>query len=87
MPKVWQDETSGEAPTLAGSARLPPVRERSPPRNPEPPTRGNATTPVPSFERSDDFAFDRAMVNFRAILRADGALVDTSAIKTFTSTT
>ncbi|TNY38695.1 phage major capsid protein [Thermomonospora catenispora] len=36
------------------------------------------------FERSDDFAFDRDMVTFRALWRVDGALVDTTgAIKSF----
>jgi HK97 family phage major capsid protein len=39
------------------------------------------------FDRSDDLAFDRAMVNFRAMLRADGALIDTSAIKTLANAT
>jgi HK97 family phage major capsid protein len=37
------------------------------------------------FERSDDFAFGNDLVSFRAILRADAALVDlTGAIKSFT---
>jgi HK97 family phage major capsid protein len=36
------------------------------------------------FERSDDFAFDTDLVTFRALLRADGALVDqTGAVKYF----
>lgn len=36
------------------------------------------------FERSDDFAFDSDLVTFRALLRADGALVDlTGAVKFF----
>ncbi|MEV6791253.1 phage major capsid protein [Streptomyces sp. NPDC051320] len=36
------------------------------------------------FERSDDYAFNSDMVTFRALLRADGALVDlTGAVKTF----
>jgi HK97 family phage major capsid protein len=36
------------------------------------------------FERSDDFAFDADLVTFRALLRADAALVDlTGAIKYF----
>jgi HK97 family phage major capsid protein len=35
------------------------------------------------FERSDDFAFDEDKVTFRAILRADGALINTDAIKHF----
>lgn len=35
------------------------------------------------FERSDDFAFDTDKVTFRAILRADGALINTDAIKHF----
>lgn len=33
------------------------------------------------FERSDDFAFNSDLVTFRAIIRADGALIDPSAIK------
>lgn len=34
------------------------------------------------FERSDDFAFDSDLVTFRALMRADGALVDlTGAVK------
>jgi HK97 family phage major capsid protein len=37
------------------------------------------------FERSDDFAFANDLVSFRALLRADAALVDlTGAIKSFT---
>jgi HK97 family phage major capsid protein len=37
------------------------------------------------FERSDDFAFGNDLVSFRAILRADAALVDlTGAVKSFT---
>lgn len=36
------------------------------------------------FERSDDFAFDTDLVTFRALMRADGALVDlTGAVKYF----
>jgi HK97 family phage major capsid protein len=36
------------------------------------------------FERSDDFAFDSDLVTFRALMRADGALVDlTGAVKYF----
>jgi HK97 family phage major capsid protein len=35
------------------------------------------------FERSDDFAFDTDVVTFRAIVRGDGDLADTSAIKGF----
>ncbi|MDQ4491129.1 phage major capsid protein [Sinomonas sp. ASV486] len=35
------------------------------------------------FERSDDFAFDTDQVTFRALLRADGGLIDLSAIKFF----
>lgn len=36
------------------------------------------------FERSDDFAFDSDLVTFRALMRADGALVDlTGAVKVF----
>ena len=33
------------------------------------------------FERSDDFSFSTDMVTFRVLLRADGALIDPSAIK------
>ncbi len=34
------------------------------------------------FERSDDYAFNTDLVTFRALLRADGALVDlTGAVK------
>lgn len=37
------------------------------------------------FERSDDYAFNTDLVTFRALLRADGDLVDqTGAVKTFT---
>lgn len=37
------------------------------------------------FERSDDFKFDNDQVAFRALIRADGLLVDqTGAVKTFT---
>ncbi|MGW4886913.1 phage major capsid protein [Streptomyces murinus] len=36
------------------------------------------------FERSDEFAFDTDLVTFRALMRADGSLVDlTGAVKTF----
>lgn len=36
------------------------------------------------FERSDEFAFDTDLVTFRALMRADGALVDlTGAVKYF----
>lgn len=36
------------------------------------------------FERSDDFAFDTDLVTFRALMRADGSLVDlTGAVKVF----
>ena len=38
-----------------------------------------------SFERSDDFAFGRDLVTFRAIIRTDGDLVDTNAVKAFTT--
>lgn len=33
------------------------------------------------IERSDEFAFDYDLTTFRAILRADGALIDASAVK------
>jgi HK97 family phage major capsid protein len=39
------------------------------------------------FERSDEFAFQNDLVSFRCILRLDGALVDTGAVKTFVNTT
>jgi HK97 family phage major capsid protein len=35
------------------------------------------------FERSDDFAFQNDMVSFRAVIRLDGDLVDTNALKAF----
>ena len=35
------------------------------------------------FERSDDYAFNTDLVTFRCLLRADGTLVDTNAIKIF----
>jgi HK97 family phage major capsid protein len=34
------------------------------------------------FERSDDFAFDRDVVTFRALLRSDGNVADTNAVRT-----
>jgi HK97 family phage major capsid protein len=39
------------------------------------------------FERSDEFRFQDDLVSFRCILRLDGALVDTGAVKTFVNTT
>jgi HK97 family phage major capsid protein len=39
------------------------------------------------FERSDDFRFQDDLIAFRCILRLDGALVDTAAVKTFVNTT
>jgi HK97 family phage major capsid protein len=39
------------------------------------------------FERSDEFRFQNDLVAFRCMLRLDGALVDTSAVKTFVDTT
>jgi HK97 family phage major capsid protein len=39
------------------------------------------------FERSDEFAFQNDLVSFRCIIRLDGALVDTGAVKTFVNTT
>jgi HK97 family phage major capsid protein len=39
------------------------------------------------FERSDEFHFQDDLVSFRCILRLDGALVDTGAVKTFVNTT
>ena len=37
------------------------------------------------FERSDDFAFSSDLVTYRAIIRADGALIDVNAIRHFTN--
>jgi HK97 family phage major capsid protein len=39
------------------------------------------------FERSDEFRFQNDLVAFRCILRLDGALVDTGAVRTFVNTT
>jgi HK97 family phage major capsid protein len=39
------------------------------------------------FERSDEFRFQNDLIAFRCILRLDGALVDTGAVKTFVNTT
>jgi HK97 family phage major capsid protein len=39
------------------------------------------------FERSDEFKFQNDLVAFRCILRLDGALIDTAAVKTFVNTT
>jgi hypothetical protein len=39
------------------------------------------------FERSDEFRFQNDLVAFRCILRLDGALVGTGAVKTFVHTT
>jgi HK97 family phage major capsid protein len=39
------------------------------------------------FERSDEFRFQNDLVAFRCILRLDGALVDTAAVKTLVNTT
>jgi HK97 family phage major capsid protein len=39
------------------------------------------------FERSDEFRFQHDLVAFRCIIRLDGALVDTNAVKTFVNTT
>jgi HK97 family phage major capsid protein len=39
------------------------------------------------FERSDEFRFQNDLVAFRCILRLDGALVDTGAVKSFVNTT
>lgn len=35
------------------------------------------------FERSDDFAFGSDLITYRCLLRGDGALVDTNAVKVF----
>jgi HK97 family phage major capsid protein len=39
------------------------------------------------FERSDEFRFQNDLIAFRCILRLDGALIDTNAVKTFVNTT
>jgi HK97 family phage major capsid protein len=39
------------------------------------------------FERSDEFRFQNDLVAFRCIVRLDGALVDTGAVRTFVNTT
>ncbi|RZU12450.1 HK97 family phage major capsid protein [Kribbella rubisoli] len=39
------------------------------------------------FERSDDFKFQTDMVAFRCVIRIDGALIDSNAIKTFANAT
>ena len=39
------------------------------------------------FERSDEFRFQHDLIAFRCILRLDGALIDTNAVKTFVGTT
>jgi HK97 family phage major capsid protein len=39
------------------------------------------------FERSDEFRFQDDLVAFRCIIRLDGALIDTGAVKTFVNTT
>jgi HK97 family phage major capsid protein len=39
------------------------------------------------FERSDEFRFQHDLIAFRCIVRLDGALIDTGAVKTFVNTT
>jgi HK97 family phage major capsid protein len=39
------------------------------------------------FERSDEFRFQHDLIAFRCIIRLDGALIDTNAVKTFVNTT
>jgi HK97 family phage major capsid protein len=39
------------------------------------------------WERSDDYAFGDGLVTFRLVFRADGALIDNTAIRVFVSTT
>jgi HK97 family phage major capsid protein len=39
------------------------------------------------FERSDEFLFQNDLIAFRCIVRLDGALIDTAAVKTFVGTT
>ncbi len=36
------------------------------------------------FERSDDFAFANDLITFRAVMRADGDLIDATAIQVYT---
>jgi HK97 family phage major capsid protein len=35
------------------------------------------------FERSDEFAFGTDLISFRALMRTDGELIDTSAVKVY----
>jgi HK97 family phage major capsid protein len=39
------------------------------------------------FERSDEYRFQNDLIAFRCIIRLDGALIDTAAVKTFVGTT
>jgi HK97 family phage major capsid protein len=39
------------------------------------------------FERSDEHKFQNDLIAFRCIIRLDGALIDTAAVKTFVNTT
>jgi HK97 family phage major capsid protein len=39
------------------------------------------------FERSDEFRFQNDLIAFRCIVRLDGALIDTAAVKTFVGAT
>jgi HK97 family phage major capsid protein len=39
------------------------------------------------FEPSDEFRFQHDLVAFRCIIRLDGALIDTNAVRTFVNTT
>jgi HK97 family phage major capsid protein len=39
------------------------------------------------FERSNEFRFQNDLIAFRCIVRLDGALIDTNAVKTFVNTT
>jgi HK97 family phage major capsid protein len=39
------------------------------------------------FERSDEFRFQHDLIAFRCIIRLDGALIDTNAVKSFVGTT
>jgi HK97 family phage major capsid protein len=39
------------------------------------------------LDRSDEFAFDRDLVTFRAIIELDGAIIDANAVKLFQHTT
>jgi hypothetical protein len=43
--------------------------------------------PIPESAAADEFRFQNDLVAFRCIVRLDGALIDTNAVKTFVGTT